>query len=261
MLNPKILLIDDDSDFRKSIQIILESKDYDVSVASNGREGFTKAKSEKPDLIILDIMLPDGDGFSICRELKETPETFQIPVIILTSMSKKKGNSYADVIAYCHKADEFMEKPVEKNELLFNVKKLLKKKKVKFQKLLGKRKILITDCDRDFVSGMEKVLLSSNFEVFVAESGIETQKMAQAFSPDLILLEIALPDKDGYSICYELKKNPKTSQIPVVIVSSIDNKLVSSDFASRLAKEHRADMYVSKPVEPMELLKTINQIL
>jgi DNA-binding response OmpR family regulator len=261
MLNPKILLIDDDSDFRKSIQIILENKDYNVSLAANGREGFTKAKSEKPDLIILDIMLPDGDGFSICRELKETPETFQIPVIILTSMSKKRGNSYADVIAYCHKADEFMEKPVEKGELLFNIKKLLKKKNIKFQKMTGKKKILITDCDAGFVSGMEKVLLSNNFEVFVAESGIEAQKMAKAFSPDLILLEIALPDKDGYSVCYELKKNPKTSQIPVVIVSSIDNKLVSADFASHLAKEHRADMYVSKPVKPMELLKTINQIL
>ncbi len=261
MLNFKILLIDDDSDFRTSIQIILESKDYNVSVAANGREGFTKAKSEKPDLIILDIMLPDGDGFSICRELKETPETFQIPVIILTSMSKKKGNSYADVIAYCHKADEFMEKPVEKDELLFKVKKLLKKKRFNLLKLTGKKKILITDCDEDFVSGMEKVLLSNNFEVFVAESGIEAQKMAQAFSPDLILLEITLPDKDGYSICYELKKNPKTSQIPVIIVSSIDNKLVGSDLASRLAKEHRADMYVSKPLEPTELLKTINQIL
>ena len=129
MLNPKILVIDDDSDFRMSIKVILESKDYDVMVASNGREGFTKAKSEKPDLIILDIMLPDGDGFSICRELKENPETFQIPVIILTSMSKKKGNSYADVIAYCHKVDEFMEKPVDKDELLFNVTNLLGKKR------------------------------------------------------------------------------------------------------------------------------------
>ena len=125
----------------------------------------------------------------------------------------------------------------------------------------GKRKILITDCDTDFVSGMEKVLLSNNFEVLVAESGIEAQKMAKVFSPDLILLEITLPDKDGYSVCYELKNNPKASQIPVIIVSNIDNKLVSSDFASRLAKEHRANMYVSKPVEPTELLKTINQIL
>ena len=258
--NPRILIIDDDPDVRISIKAILQSKNYVVITASDGKQGLKKTRLEKPDLIILDIMLPDQDGFSICRELKENSETLQIPVLILTSLSKKRGESYVDLIAYSHKADGFIEKPVDKDELLFSIEKLLEKNRIEFPKLKKKRTILIVDNNSDFVSELEKVLKANSFEVFVAESGIEAQKIAQAFSPALILLEITLPDMDGYSVCFELKRNPKTLHIPVFIVSNINNKLSNSEYAVRIALEHQADRFIAKPIETEELLKIIMEI-
>jgi CheY-like chemotaxis protein len=86
------------------------------------------------------------------------------------------------------------------------------------------------------------------------------QKIAQAFSPALILLEITLPDIDGYSVCFELKRNPKTLHIPVFIVSSIDNKLSNSEYAVRIAFKHHADRFIAKPIGTKELLKIIMEI-
>ena len=260
MPNSKILLIDDDLDFRRSIEIILKSKEYNVIFAPDGKQGFAKAKSENPDLIILDIMLPDGDGFSICRELKETPATFQIPIIILTSISKKKGKSYTDIIAYCHKADEFMKKPVEVDKLLFHIERLLENGKNRLSVSKEKKTVLIADEDADFVAEIEEII-SNEYEVFVAASGIEALKISQAFLPDLILLEITLPDKDGFSVCYELKSNPQTHQIPVILVSEIDKELTDSEFARKIALEHKADDFIAKPIEPKQLVKVIKDKL
>lgn len=256
----RILLVDDDPDFLFSTKIILENSGYKIITAANGKQGINKAKSEQPDLIVLDVMLPDYDGFSICRELKDNPETVQIPVIILTSVSKKRDASYADVIAYCHKADEFLEKPVDKDELLFSIRKLLKKKKTKFSNTGKKRSILIADMDSGFVSKLEKVL-SADFEVFIAESGIEALKIARAFLPDLILLEITLPDKDGFSVCYEIKSNPKTHHIPVILVSEINKELTHADFAAKVAFEHKADDFIAKPIKPDQLAKVVKKKL
>jgi len=256
----RILSVDDDPDFLFSTKIILENSGYKVITAANGKQGINKAKSEQPDLIVLDVMLPDYDGFSICRELKDNPETVQIPVIILTSISKRRDGSYADVIAYCHKANEFLEKPIDKDELLFSIEKLLKKKKTRLSNPHKKRSVLIADMDSDFVSTLEKVL-SPDFEVFIAESGIEALKMAQAFLPDLILLEITLPDKDGFSVCYEIKSNPKTHHIQVILVSEINKELTNSDFAAKVAFEHKADDFIAKPIKPNQLVKVVKKKL
>jgi len=258
MNNQKILIIDDDPDYILSTKAILKNEGYKVITATDGVQGLEKARSEKPDLILLDVMLPDADGFSICRELKENLETLNVPIIILTSIGKHKGKSYSDVIAYCHKADDFLEKPVTKDELLTSIRYLLKEKKVNHPD--KKKKILIVDPDKDFVSGLEKVL-NDHFEVFTAESGIEAKKIALAFFPDIVILEIILPDTDGYSVCYDLKKNPKTSHLKVIIVSKIENKLSETGYASQIAAKHRADLYLAKPVEPLLILQKINDFL
>ncbi len=260
MPNHKILLVDDDSDFLFSTKIILENSDYKIITASNGKQGLMKAKSEQPDLIVLDVMLPDYDGFSVCRELKDDPETIQIPVIILTSISKKRDESYADVIAYCHKTDEFLEKPVDKDELLFSIKKLLKKKKTKFSHSGEKRSILIADMDSDFTFELEKVL-SADYELFIAESGIEALKIARAFLPDLILLEITLPDKDGFSVCYEIKSDSKIHHIPVILVSEINKELTNANFTTRVAFDHKADDFIAKPIKPDQLAEVVKSRL
>ena len=82
----KILIVDDDPDLVEAVTMILESKKYDVVAAYGGIEGLDKAKTEKPDLIVLDVMMPDKDGYAVCKELKADPQLNKIPVLLLTAV-------------------------------------------------------------------------------------------------------------------------------------------------------------------------------
>lgn len=124
----KILLIDDDPDFVESTKLVLESKPYEVITASNGNEGLAKARKEKPDLIILDIIMPGKDGFNAAEDLKKDPEMKKIPVIMLTSFSENVGQTSLSVSqGLMLDTEDYIDKPVAPQELLRRVEKLLKK--------------------------------------------------------------------------------------------------------------------------------------
>lgn len=123
----KILLIDDDPDFVEATRIVLESKGYQVSAAYNGKEGLEKVRGERPDLVILDIIMPHQDGFRVCEEIKADPQLAKIPVIILTSLSEKWGEVTLSVTQGLKlEAEDYIDKPVTPEELLKRVEKRLK---------------------------------------------------------------------------------------------------------------------------------------
>jgi two-component system alkaline phosphatase synthesis response regulator PhoP len=124
----KILLVDDDRDFVEATRIVLESAPYNVAVAYDGDEALRKVKEVDPDLIILDIIMPEQHGFKVCEALKSDPELSQIPVIMLTSLSQQMGEtafSLSDGMML--EADDYVDKPVAPEELLRRVKKFLGK--------------------------------------------------------------------------------------------------------------------------------------
>jgi len=124
----KILLVDDDADFVESTKIVLESKPYEVIVAVNGDEGLRKAREGKPDLILLDIIMPVEDGFMAAEQLKKDPELAKIPVLMLTSYaSKGAGTSIPRGQGYGLEAEDYIDKPVSPKDLLAIVGKHLKK--------------------------------------------------------------------------------------------------------------------------------------
>ena len=126
--NPKILLIDDDSDFVEATRMVLKSKPYEVIVAYDGIEGLQKAKEESPDLIILDVIMPGKDGFTTAEQLKKDAELSKIPVLILTSFAEKGGEtSIATSRGLTLEAEDYIDKPVSPEELLKRVEKHLKK--------------------------------------------------------------------------------------------------------------------------------------
>lgn len=125
----KILLIDDDPDFVQATRMVLESKPYQVVVAFDGDEGLAKAREEKPDLILLDIIMPRMDGFKVCEMLKSDPELSAIPVIMITSFSERVGEtSLAMSQGLALEAEDFVDKPVAPAELLIRVERQLRKK-------------------------------------------------------------------------------------------------------------------------------------
>jgi CheY-like chemotaxis protein len=123
----KIMLIDDDADFIESTKMVLEKHSYEVLMANNGDEGLRKVKQNKPDLILLDIIMPATDGFAVAKKLKEDPGLSGIPVIMLTSFSSKGvGTSIPRGKGYELDAEDYLEKPVTPENLLAAVKKHLK---------------------------------------------------------------------------------------------------------------------------------------
>ncbi len=122
----KILLVDDDPDFVEATKIVLESAPYDVAVAYNGDEALRKVTEINPDLIILDIIMPEQDGFKVCEALKSDPELSQIPVIMLTSLSQRMGETaFSLTDGMMLEADDYVDKPVSPDELLSRVRKFL----------------------------------------------------------------------------------------------------------------------------------------
>jgi two-component system alkaline phosphatase synthesis response regulator PhoP len=122
----KILVIDDDPDLVEATSMILKSRHYDVATAYGGIEGLEKAKSEKPDLIVLDVMMPDKDGYSVCKELKADPVLSTIPVLLLTAVvSHISTTRFTHQMGMETEADDYMDKPVDPAELAKRIELLL----------------------------------------------------------------------------------------------------------------------------------------
>lgn len=120
----KVLVVDDEIFISRMIKITLEAKDYEVVVAKDGTEGLEKALKEKPDVILLDIMMPVYDGFYILGKLKEQDETKAIPVIMLTSMARPQDITRAMELG----SAGYVMKPFEYEDLIASIENALKKK-------------------------------------------------------------------------------------------------------------------------------------
>lgn len=122
----KILLIDDDPDFVMATRLVLEESGYQVATALRGQEGLELARADKPDLIILDIIMPERDGFVVCEQLKADPNLSAVPVMILTSFAERHGEtSLAISRGMMLEAEDYVDKPVKPRELLQRVEVLL----------------------------------------------------------------------------------------------------------------------------------------
>lgn len=126
-MSQKILLIDDDTDLVEMNRVFLAAQGYDVVCAYNGSEGLAKAQAEKPDLIVLDVMMTDvGEGFEVARELKNDAATKTIPIIMLTSVNQEHGFSLTiapDEV--WNPVDEFIEKPFGPKELMRKIQEMI----------------------------------------------------------------------------------------------------------------------------------------
>ena len=118
----RILLVDDDHDFVEATTAVLESV-CDVDVAFGGGEGLAKARASRPDLILLDVIMPDEDGFAVCDQLKADPQLADVPVIMLTSLPDGVGPRGLAARKPC--VEDYLEKPVKPMELLRRVAKFL----------------------------------------------------------------------------------------------------------------------------------------
>jgi len=125
-----ILIIDDDKDLVNSIEIILQTKNYQVRSAFNGEDGYNQIKKKIPDLILLDVMMAtDTEGFDLAYKLKENPKYRDIPIVMITSFTQKMAEQGPDrfqhILGEAWPVSSFLEKPVDPEVLLSIVEKVL----------------------------------------------------------------------------------------------------------------------------------------
>ena len=117
----KILIADDHPEVVELVRISLEGEDYEIVDASNGEEALKKARFEKPDLIILDVMMPGMNGFEVCRQLKKDPQGKEIPIVMLTAKGQKVDKQKARRMG----AREYITKPFSPSHLLAKIQEIL----------------------------------------------------------------------------------------------------------------------------------------
>jgi DNA-binding response OmpR family regulator len=128
----KILVVDDDPDILEAISMILDSQGYDVVTARDGVEGLANLKAEKPDLLVLDLLMPKMDGFAVCKELQDSrwAKYKDIPILILTSVREEASRRRYELETGLElDVDDYVEKPVAPDTLLERVGRLVKRKK------------------------------------------------------------------------------------------------------------------------------------
>lgn len=246
-MKKKILVVDDERDIREIIKISLIDDGFKVLEAANGKTAIELAKKEKPDLITLDIMMPDVDGFQVAKTLKENPETKDIPIIILSVLSQDK-KKYLQGIA------DYISKPFRPEELVKKIKSIIKKTALSAKT----KEILIVDDDPDVID-IITLSLSDNegLKLVGAHNGIEALEKLKIFIPDLIIVDISMPKMNGFELIKHLKKEPDLSAIPIIVLTGTH--------ISKQDKQHGlslgATKYLTKPFTIDNLVKEIEETL
>lgn len=175
-----ILIVDDDDSIRSLLEQELGEAGYSIQQASNGKEALEKVRNHKPDLIILDIMMPEMNGFDVAAVLKNDPETMEIPIIVLSVVQDKARGFRIGV-------DRYLTKPIDTGLLFNEVGSLLEQGK-------SKRKVMIVDEDSGAVKTLTEVLTTKGYEVTESIEQDLVQK-AIANQPDIIIINSALSAK------------------------------------------------------------------
>lgn len=271
--NGRVLIVDDDIMNLKLFKAYLASEGYDIITAENGREALLLVNRNAPDVILLDVMMPDIDGFEVTRRLKRNGHTAGIPIIMVTALTDDESNKRGLAVG----ADEFLTKPVHKAELVARVGSMLRLKR--FQEQLRDRQqseiqldndaaneplsereptptlLIVEDDDRDALLIMRQ-LESEPYIVKRVTSGEAALREVLNESIDLILLDILLPGIDGFKVCSRLKGDDQINNIQIIMLTSL------RDLDYRIqGTELGADDYLVKPVDARELKARVKALL
>ncbi len=263
--NKKVLIVDDDPLNVKLLASMISGNNYDVLKAYDGEEALNVISREHPDLILLDIMMPKIDGYRVLEILKSSANTRDIPVILITAL-----NSVEDKVRGMEAgADEFLNKPVNKFELHARVKSLLRLKEYQEQlsthantessflrhtsedepvRHLDKPCILLVEDNEKDAFLIRSILNNQQYTFINATTGEEALEVMKHNPIDLILLDVLLPNMNGFEVCSRLKEVDSTKNIQILMITCLD------DLSSKIKGiDSGADDYLVKPLNRQEL--------
>lgn len=245
----RILIVDDNEEILMLLKLQLEEVGFDVLTVSDSKDVIPKAITYQPSLITLDIILEEGkDGFEVLEALKAAPQTKEIPVVIASVLPNIRNKSLA------LGASDFLVKPFEKNQVLRTVHRLVET--VEDNKALSNiSRVLIVDDDIDIVSWLTNALTEHNFDVYKAFSGQEALSLIDEQPPDLILLDLKLPDLDGFTVIEMLRAQETTANIPVIVITGSSENEIHERI--KVLEEERV---ITKPFSFQDLVSEIKRL-
>ena len=201
-----VLTIDDEYETQEILKTYLKSEGYEVIQAYNAMEAMVLARKYHPFAITLDIVMPGKDGWDILDELKKDPQTEGIPMICISTSDNRELGLALGVF-------EYLVKPVEKDQLIDELKRL--------EKHFPIHDILVVDDEPQAVELLTTYLSeANNYTVRKAYGGEEGLSRVKEGRPDLIILDLMMPEVDGFEVIHNLKKSEETKDIPIIIVSA-----------------------------------------
>ncbi|MBI5383643.1 MAG: PAS domain-containing protein [Verrucomicrobia bacterium] len=219
-----VLVIDDEADSRILLSRLVEECGWHVVVAETGETGLRLARELRPDLIALDLLMPQMDGWAVLRHLKTDPALARIPVVVASVVGDEARGTLCDTCAV-------LQKPVLREELL------------RVLRLFPKPKVLVVDDNSDHRRLMVSHLAGEAVEIAAADNGQDALLTLEKFAPDLIFLDLMMPHMDGLTFLSALRQDPRFQHVPVCVVTAkeltaAETRRLQSDAQAVLRKEN-----------------------
>jgi signal transduction histidine kinase/CheY-like chemotaxis protein len=225
--NDCVLVVDDDATARELIAEQLKAEGFSVVTAAGGLEGLKLAKDLRPMVITLDVMMPDLDGWSVLAALRQDPDLAEIPVIMITILDEHRRGVALGAAGY-------LTKPIDRERLHRMVSR--------FRASARPTRVLLVDDDKDQRDRLRGWLDGEQWVVQETANGREALTRLQADKPDVILLDLMMPEMDGFAVVAALQKEPRWRDIPVIVITARDldakdRERLNSGVKSVLVKE------------------------
>jgi len=201
-----VLVVDDDPSMRELLRRYLVGEGHTVLEARSGAEGVRLAELHRPDVICLDAVMPEMDGWSTLRVIKSRPSTAEIPVVMVTMVDDR---SRGIVLG----AADYLVKPIRKDVLLASIGRLQPQRR---------RPVLVVEDDRVTREMTSRMLRSEGYEVVEAENGrVALERIAEQL-PSVVLLDLMMPELDGFQVVTEIRRRPAWADLPIVVLTAME---------------------------------------
>jgi DNA-binding response OmpR family regulator len=260
-VSTKILLVEDDRDLSDGLRLRLETRGYEVVAAYDGEEGMKLVGSDHPDLVVLDLIMPKCDGFTMIREMKRSKELSVIPIIVITARRQMKDLCELEGVT------DYLSKPFDGEDLINRINWNLKRvahtstatventapdKEAK-KKPTGKS-VLIVEDDPELAQMLSVRLESANYVTAIVNNGEDALASIKQQQPHLVVMDVMMPKLDGYSTFKEINKMADP-RIPVIVMTAA---------AAVSEEEYRIEgacAFLRKPIDGANLVKQVNEVL
>jgi signal transduction histidine kinase/DNA-binding response OmpR family regulator len=222
-----VLVIDDDPAVRELMQRSLAKDGFRVELAADGRTGLEMAKRLKPAIITLDVMMPSMDGWAVLNALKADSATAEIPVVMLTIVDDRN-------MGFALGAADYFTKPIDWQRLSAVLQK--------YRKPAGRQTVLVVEDDERTREMLRRTLQKEGWEIHEAANGrLGIEQLAHGV-PSLILLDLMMPEMDGFTFIQELRRRPESARVPVIVITAKDltdedRRRLNGDVARILGKD------------------------